>query len=47
MNRFADFTAARLAIAAWIARYNAERPHQALGYRSPCELRAPGRRQVA
>jgi putative transposase len=31
VNRFADFAAAQRAIAAWIAWYNAERPHQALG----------------
>lgn len=39
-ERFADFAAARRAIAAWIAWYNAERPHQALGYRSPAQYRA-------
>jgi putative transposase len=40
VERFADFAAACRAIAAWIAWYNAERPHQALGYRSPAAFRA-------
>ncbi len=40
MNRFADFAAAQRAIAAWIAWYNAERPHQALGDLSPAAVRA-------
>ncbi len=40
VNRFADFAAAQRAIAAWIAWYNAERPHQALGYLSPAAFRA-------
>ena len=33
--RFEDFAQARRAVAAWIRWYNAERPHQALGDRSP------------
>ena len=37
---FADFAAARTAITQWIDWYNAERPHQALGYRSPRQFRA-------
>jgi putative transposase len=40
LNRFADVAAAQRAIAAWIAWYNAERPHQALGYLSPAAFRA-------
>lgn len=40
VNRFADFAAAQRAIAAWIAWYNAERPHRALGYLSPAAFRA-------
>jgi putative transposase len=40
VNRFDDFAAARRAIAAWIAWYNAERPHQALGYSSPAAVRS-------
>jgi putative transposase len=39
-HTFADFAEARRAIAAWIGWYNASRPHQALGYRSPAEFRA-------
>jgi putative transposase len=34
-HNFANFTEARAAITQWIRWYNAERPHQALGYRSP------------
>jgi putative transposase len=30
----------RIAITQWIQWYNAERPHQALGYRSPRQFRA-------
>ena len=47
VNRFADFAAARRAIAAWIAWYNAERPHQCLGYRSPVEFRGQSVRPAA
>jgi transposase InsO family protein len=35
-----DFTEARAAITQWIEWYNAERPHQALGYGSLRRLRA-------
>jgi putative transposase len=34
-QHFQSFAEARRAIHAWIAWYNEERPHQALGYRSP------------
>ena len=44
---FADFAEARRAIAAWIGWYNAVRPHQALGYRSPTEFRAQQALHVA
>jgi putative transposase len=44
---FADFREARRAIARWIGWYNAERPHQALGYRSPYEFRAQQLNSVA
>ena len=38
-HNFSDFAEARAAITNWIHWYNAERPHQALGYRSPREFR--------
>ena len=47
IDRFEDFAAAWRAIAVWIRWYNAERPHQALGYRSPAEVRAHIPRRVA
>jgi putative transposase len=34
-QQFGSFTEAQQAMSAWIRWYNAERPHQALGYRSP------------
>jgi putative transposase len=34
-HQFCSFADARIAIAQWICWYNQERPHQALGYRSP------------
>jgi putative transposase len=37
---FRDFAEARREITTWIHWYNTERPHQALGYRSPVEWRA-------
>lgn len=37
---FGTFAEARTAIRRWIQWYNAERPHQALGYRSPRQFRA-------
>ena len=37
---FHDFAQARQAVQAWIRWYNDDRPHQALGYRSPREFRA-------
>ena len=39
-HNFASFAEARVAITQWIEWYNAERPHQALGYRSPRQFRA-------
>jgi putative transposase len=38
-HNFGDFADARAAITKWIDWYNAERPHQALGYRSPRQFR--------
>lgn len=34
-HQFANFAEARVRISTWIAWYNEERPHQALGYQSP------------
>ncbi len=34
-HQFQTFSQAQQAISAWIRWYNADRPHQALGYRSP------------
>jgi putative transposase len=44
---FRDLAEARQEITAWIRWYNTERPHQALGYRSPIEWRAQQLTQVA
>jgi putative transposase len=38
-HQFRSFADARQAIRRWIAWYNAERPHQALGYQSPQRYR--------
>lgn len=38
-HQFASFADARQVIRRWIAWYNTERPHQALGYRSPYTYR--------
>ena len=38
-HQFASFEEARREITSWIRWYNAERPHQALGYRSPQQYR--------
>jgi putative transposase len=37
-HQFATFAAAQCAIRHWIRWYNEERPHQALGYRSPRQI---------
>jgi hypothetical protein len=39
-HNFASFAEARTAIIQWIECYNAERPDQALRYRSPRQFRA-------
>jgi putative transposase len=39
-HNFASFVEARPAIRRWIEWYNAERPHQSLGYQSPRQHRA-------
>lgn len=39
VNRFESLEQARLVIGKWIAWYNTERPHQALGYKTPQEVR--------
>lgn len=36
---YENFSQARDAVAAWIDDYNRERPHQALKYRTPHEVR--------
>ena len=41
-HHFRSFADARAAIHEWIRWYNEERPHQALGYRSPCPYHAHG-----
>jgi putative transposase len=41
LNNFSSFAEAKGKIEQWIQFYNEERPHQSLGYRSPCEM-APG-----
>lgn len=40
LHNFASFVDAKAVIRRWIEWYNHGRPHQALGYRSPCEYRA-------
>ena len=44
---FHTFAKARQAVQEWIRWYNDGRPHQALGYRSPCDFRAHEVDQVA
>jgi putative transposase len=39
-QNFGSFAEARRAVLRWIRWYNEERPHQALGYRSPDQFRA-------
>ena len=46
-HNFTSFDHARRELTAWIRWYNEERPHQALGYRSPREFRAREVTQVA
>ena len=46
-HSFARFAPARGTIMSWLQWYNAERPHQALGYRSPQQYRAQQLTQVA
>lgn len=45
--RFGSFTEAKSAITQWIEWYNAGRPHQSLGYKSPREYWAQERMAVA
>jgi transposase InsO family protein len=47
LKRLADFAGARRAVTACIAWYNADRPHQALGYRNPFQFRAEQAQHVA
>jgi putative transposase len=46
-HNFTSFAEAKRVITAWIDWYNTERPHQALGYRSPQEFRDRQSCQVA
>ena len=46
-HRFASFEDARRTINRWMNWYNAERPHQALGYQSPHQYREKQHSQVA
>lgn len=46
-HTFASFDEAAPIIDAWIAWYNADRPHQALGYRSPRQFRNLQQQRVA
>jgi len=46
-HQFRSFADARTAIHAWIAWYNQERPHQALGYRSPWQYHQQVQQQAA
>ena len=46
LHDYASFAEASEAIARFIAYYNAERPHQVLGYRSPQEFRAQQARSL-
>jgi putative transposase len=47
LHNFPNFTAARRAVTQWIHWYNQERPHQALNYPSPAQVRAQQQLQVA
>jgi len=46
-HTFQTFEEARRVIRDWVQWYNQERPHQALGYRSPVQYRAQQSTQVA
>jgi putative transposase len=46
-HRFPSFVEARRAVRRWIAWYKEQRPHQALGYRSPRQYRALQLQRVA
>ena len=46
-QQFASFEELRPAVDQWIRWYNAKRPHQALGYRSPAEFRRQQATRVA
>jgi putative transposase len=47
LRPFESFRQARRPIREWIAFYNNERPHKALGYLSPREYRAQQQLRVA
>jgi putative transposase len=45
-HTFQTFEEARRVIRTWMQWYNEDRPHQALGYRSPIQYRAQQLTQV-
>ncbi|MBW2417092.1 MAG: transposase [Deltaproteobacteria bacterium] len=47
LHRFGSFREAKREVARWIGWYNAGRPHQVLGYRSPQQYRAQQLHAVA
>ncbi len=42
IKAYGSVAAARLGLGLWLTFYNRERPHQALDYRTPCEVFAAG-----
>jgi putative transposase len=42
IKAYGSVAAARLGLGVWLTFYNVERPHQALDYRTPCEVFAAG-----
>jgi putative transposase len=42
IKAYGSVAAARLGLGSWLTFYNGERPHQALDYRTPCEVFAAG-----
>ena len=42
IKTYGSVAATRLGVGLWLTFYNDERPHQALDYRTPCEVFAAG-----